>query len=126
MIETAAIAASIVLAGLSLFQIALILGAPIGRFAWGGQHGVLPTKLRIASASSILLYGIFSLIILSKAELIAIPVSGEIIAVFMWILAGYFCLGVIMNGISRSKPERMLMTPIAAILAILFLYVALN
>src|SRR5688500_12027125 len=123
MTEIAAIASCVILAGLALFQIALILGAPIGRFAWGGQHDVLPTKLRIASASSILLYGMFALIVLSKVEMIAIPVSSELVAALMWILSGYFCLGVIMNGISRSKPERMLMTPVAAILAILFLYV---
>lgn len=126
MIEFAAIVASIILAALAVFQVALIIGAPIGRFAWGGQHDVLPTKLRIASASSILLYGIFALVALASAGIMAIPISSEIVVALTWILTGYFCLGIVMNGISRSKPERMLMTPVAAILALLFLYIALQ
>jgi hypothetical protein len=53
--QLAAIVACAVLAGLTVFQAALIAGAPLGRFAWGGQHDVLPAKLRIGSAVSIAL-----------------------------------------------------------------------
>ncbi|MEW9873186.1 hypothetical protein [Arthrobacter sp. HS15c] len=51
-VQLAAIAACALLAALAVFQAALIAGAPLGRFAWGGQHDVLPAKLRIGSATS--------------------------------------------------------------------------
>ncbi len=125
MIEIAAITAGTVLLCLVIFQIALILGAPIGRFAWGGNNTVLPTNLRVASASSIALYLVFAMFVLGKANVISTPLSGDVLAIGTWILTGYFILGVVMNGMSRSKPERMVMTPVAAALALLFLIVAL-
>jgi hypothetical protein len=46
--------------------------------------------------------------------------------VFTWILTAYFTLGVLMNGISRSKPERLVMAPVALLLALLFLCLSLG
>ncbi|GGE99078.1 hypothetical protein [Mycetocola zhadangensis] len=125
MTTLAALAATVILAGLAVFQIALAAGAPIGRFAWGGQHRVLPTKLRVASAVSVLLYAAFAVIILQRAEVITL-ISDVISRVGIWILTGYFTLGIVMNGISRSKPERNLMTPVCAVLAVLCLVIALS
>ena len=31
-----------------------------------------------------------------------------------------------MNGISRSKPERLIMTPVALLLALLFLFISMG
>ncbi|MGA8978863.1 MAG: hypothetical protein WB473_07065 [Pedococcus sp.] len=36
-----------------------------------------------------------------------------------WVVAGYFFLGIGMNLASRSKPERVLMTPVVALLCVL-------
>ncbi len=44
----------------------------------------------------------------------------------MWVLTGYFTLGIVLNGISRSKPERNVMTPVSLLLAVLCLIVALG
>jgi hypothetical protein len=121
----AALAATAILGALALFQLALIAGAPTGRFAWGGQHRVLPTKLRIGSVVSIVLYAIFAVIILQRANLISI-IPDAITSVGIWILTAYFFLGIVMNAISRSKPERNLMTPVSAVLAVLCLLVALS
>lgn len=126
MIEIFATVSCIILLGLAIFQLALIFGAPIGKYAWGGAHTTLPRNLRIGSAISILLYGIFAAIILSKAEVILLFNNPAITTIGIWILAVYFCIGVVMNGISRSKPERNLMTPIALILAALTLLIAMN
>lgn len=126
MIEILAIITCLVLASLTVFQIALIAGAPIGKYAWGGQHTVLPRNLKIGSAVSILLYVSFAIIILSKAGLIAILNNQSFLNVAIWVLASYFWLGIIMNGISRSKPERNLMTPVALTLALLTTVIALG
>jgi hypothetical protein len=124
MIETLAIVSCVILLGLTLFQLALIFGAPIGKYSWGGAHTILPLNLRIGSAISILLYGIFAVIILNKAEIMMFSSDRTIANIGIWILAIYFCIGVVMNGISRSKPERNLMTPVALILAISSLLIA--
>lgn len=117
--------ATLILAGLAIFQIALIAKAPIGYLAWGGQHVVLPTKLRIASASSIVLYILFAIIALSKAGLVDVFPEGLFLTIVLWILTVYFYLGILLNGMSPSKYERYIMTPIAATLAILFSYLAI-
>ncbi|MFU8945346.1 hypothetical protein ACLRGF_01300 [Mycetocola zhadangensis] len=114
-----------ILGALAVFQLALIAGAPIGRFAWGGQHRVLPSKLRIGSAVSIVLYAVFAVIILQRAELIS-GIPDALSRVGIWILTVYFVLGIVMNGISRSKPERTLMTPVCLVLAVFCLLVAVS
>lgn len=122
-IITIACIASVILAALALFQLSLALGAPIGRFAWGGQYTVLPTRLRIASAVSILMYAFFAGVILTKVGVVSL-MGAEATQIIMWVLVGYFLLGILMNAISRSKSERALMTPTAAVLAVLFWLVA--
>lgn len=124
MIELYALAASLILLGLSVFQFMLIAGVPIGNFAWGGAHRVLPRRLRIGSAVSIGLYAVFAAFILSRASVVDVIKNDAVLTYGMWIFTGYFFLGVFMNAISRSKKERLLMTPVALTLAILFLFVA--
>lgn len=125
MTEIAAIAACTILAALAVFQAALIAAAPIGRFAWGGQHEVLPPRLRIGSAVSIVLYAAFAFVIVERAELVTIFGNTGFVQAACWVLFGYFTLGIVMNGISRSKSERNTMTPVSAVLAVLVLVVAL-
>ena len=122
----AAIAATVVLAVLALFQIALIAGAPIARFAWGGQHDVLPARLRIGSAISIVLYALFALILLERAAVIHTLVNETLVFVGAWVVFAYMLLGIVMNGISRSKAERNTMVPVTVVLAVLSLIVALG
>lgn len=113
-----------VLACLAVFQVFLIAGAPIGRYAWGGGNTVLPRNLRIASGISVLLYMFFAVVLLSRAGVVQILPAGAFIDIAAWVLIGYFCLGVLMNAISRSRPERLVMTPVALFLALVFWGVA--
>ncbi|MGY1839610.1 MULTISPECIES: hypothetical protein [unclassified Modestobacter] len=122
---TVAVVGVLLLAGLAVFQVALVAGAPLGRFAWGGQHVVLPTGLRIGSAVSIAVYGVIALVVLQAAgafDVVPRPVAD----VGIWVLTGYFTLGVLMNAASRSRPERLVMTPVALALAVVCLVLALR
>jgi hypothetical protein len=119
--QLSAILACAILAGLTVFQGALIGGAPLGRMAWGGHHEVLSARLRIGSAVSIALYAA-----LAKAGLAPPFVSETFTSISMWVLTGYFSLGIVLNLISRSKPERLIMTPTVLVLATLYLVLALN
>ncbi len=123
--EAAAYFAVAVLLGLSIFQLLLVFGRPIGHYAWGGAHKVLPLHLRIASCISIILYIFFSLVILDKSGIISVYPSEHFINISMWVLSGYFALGIGLNAVSRSTSERKIMTPVAALLAIIFTYVSL-
>jgi len=119
----AAIVLTVLLGLLALFQIALAAGAPLGRFAWGGRSRVLPPGLRVGSAISVLVYALITVLALDRAgvvDVVASPVS----QVGMWIVFGYFILGIAMNAISRSRPERYTMTPLTIVLAALSLIVA--
>jgi hypothetical protein len=124
-IITAAVVGCALLGALAVLQALLIAGLPLGRFAWGGQHQVLPTKLRIGSAVSIVLYALFALIILDTAARALDTTGDNITDVAIWVLTAYFVVGVGMNGVSRSRPERLLMTPVATVLALVCLVLAL-
>lgn len=122
----AAIALCVLLGALAVFQIALVFGAPLGHFAWGGADRVLPRGKRIGSAVSIVLYAVFAWVFLMRAGL-ASPVLPEIVVdIAAWVIVGYFALGIPLNAISRSKPERYTMTPVLIVLLALALVVALS
>jgi hypothetical protein len=126
MVQTCAYLATAVLAGLAVFQVGLIAGAPLGHLAWGGQHKVLPPRLRIGSAVSVALYGIFAYAALARAGVVLPLISGTLTEVSSWVLCAYFAVGIVMNGISRSRPERFVMTPTVLVLALLYLVLSLN
>jgi hypothetical protein len=113
------------LAALAVFQGLLVAGAPLGRFAWGGQHVVLPTNLRIGSVISIGLYALFAVLILQAAGSVAVLPEG-LVDVAIWVLAGFFAIGIVMNAVSRSRPERLVMTPVVLLLAAICLVLALR
>lgn len=126
MTSVAAVLLCVLLGALAVFQLSLIAGAPLGRFAWGGQHRVLPRGLRASSALSIVIYGIFVAVTLERAHFTEVIGDSSLETIAMWVLTGYFALGIVMNAISRSKPERLVMVPVSAVLAVLSLIVALG
>lgn len=120
-----ALALTVVLALLAIFQITLALGAPLGRFAWGGQHRVLPARLRIGSLVSVVIYALIAVLAWDRVR--AIDVVPDVVAqVGMWIVFAYFVLGILMNAISRSKPERNTMVPVSIVLAVLSFLIAMG
>ena len=121
----AATVACLVLGALAVLQICVAAGAPWGRFVWGGAHRVLPRRLRIASAASVLLYAGFAALLLSRA---GIPPGGDslLIRILTWLLVAYFAFGIVMNAISRSRAERLTMTPVCVVLGAATLVIALS
>ena len=122
---SAAVLALVVLGLLAVFQLLLVFGAPLGRFAWGGQHRVLTSRLRMGSIVSIILYAVFATVIADRADLIDV-MPAAVSGVGTWVLAAYFVLGVVMNAMSRSVPERATMAPVSALLAAACVLVALG
>ncbi|MCA2373371.1 hypothetical protein ATU3B_17220 [Agrobacterium genomosp. 3 str. CIP 111-78] len=117
--------ATLILLALSAFQVTLAAGAPFGRFAWGGASCVLPVKQRIASVASLAIYGLMASFPLQKTGFATIWPAGWI-EPGIWITACYLAVSVGLNAMSKSRPERLVMTPIAAVLAILFFVISLS
>jgi hypothetical protein len=124
-ILVAAVLVCVILAGLAVFQLLLVAGRPLGRFAWGGRHEMLPRRLRIGSAVSVVLHALIALVVLQAAGAIAV-FPDAVADVGIWVVTGYFALGVPLNAVSRSRPERLVMTPVVLVLALCCLVVALG
>ncbi len=106
------------LAGIAVFQLLLALGKPYGKYAWGGQHpGVLPMGYRIASGVSIAVYGFLISVVLSATGIINIY-SDSFENTGMWAVVALSAISVLMNAVSRSKPERLWAPYAAAMLAL--------
>ena len=114
------------LAALALFQLLLIAGLPLGHVAWGGQNRVLPARLRWGSVVSIMLYAAFAVVALERTDMIDLIPGDAFVAILMWVIAGYLMLGVVMNLLSRSKPERYTMAPLSLVLAVLAVIIAVS
>ena len=127
MVVPAAIVAVILLGVIVVFQAALALGAPWGAAAWGGRSpGVLPTRLRVASAVvAVLVYPLVIVLVLACAGIINdewLPVDGSVI---MWVLAGLLAVGALANFASRSQRER-IWGPVALAIAVCCAIIALG
>lgn len=102
------------LAALGAFQIALAVGAPWGRAAYGGNHpGVLPNHLRVISGVSALGYGTGAVLVLRGSG------SPQARARAFTALTAFMGIGVVANGASRSPVERVVWTPVTAVTTVL-------
>lgn len=117
--EIAAVTAAVLIGAVIVFQVALALGAPWGRAAWGGRHaGALPTRLRVASAGAAVVLAVVGWIVLAAAGLIATsPLPGSWLEPATWVATAYFALGALVNLISRSRVER-IWAPVSLVAAI--------
>lgn len=110
---------------LALFQLALALGAPLGRYAMGGMvEGAYPAPMRIAALAQIAIYALIGAITFSRLGW-AFPGFAQQGRIAMWIVVGLFALGTLMNAISRSAGERAIWTPVALVMALASLRIAL-
>ncbi|MEY3538234.1 MAG: hypothetical protein RL645_1048 [Actinomycetota bacterium] len=113
------------LAAVSLFQIALILGAPMGEYAFGGQNpGKLPGKFRAMSGVTLLVYlGIVGHM-LAQIEILPRMLPDDLNRIANWVIFGLNILSFVMNSISRSKKERDMWVPVALMLSVASFFVA--
>lgn len=122
-VPVAALVATTVLVVLAALQVLVACGQPYGRLVWGGQRTVLPGGLRFASAVSVVLYAAMALVLLGRAELMGV-FDDAFVSRGSWVLTGYFGLGTLLNLASRSRSERVVMSPACAVLTVCALVVA--
>lgn len=104
---------------IAIFQFALAAGAPWGSAAWGGQFpGTLPANMRIASAFAIGIYVLFGMVFLARCKLLPAPISQLALRRWTTGIAAVLSLGVVLNLVSPSRPERLIMGPTALLLSL--------
>ena len=109
-----------------LFQMALVLGAPMGEYTLGGQKsGRLPTRLRVTTAFSLLVNLGVAGHYLAQTGTLQQLLPSDLNEVANWVLVAYFFLGLVLNSISRSKKERNLWVPILMLSLVCAVIVAL-
>ena len=104
----------------ALFQVAIVLGAPLGEYSYGGQNpGVLKLPFRIASVFSALVMFAVAGHYLAQLGIFTplLDPAGNSIA--NWGFAVFAGLSAIANNITRSQKEKRLWggTTIAMLLA---------
>jgi hypothetical protein len=125
--RVAAIIALVLFALLVVFQIALALGAPWGRAAYGGQiHGVLPTRFRVASVVAVVVWTTIALVVARRAGLpVWVPLPDSWLPVVVWIVVGLLVIAVVMNAITPSPLERAIWLPFSLLVLASTLTVAI-
>ncbi|MDQ0208402.1 hypothetical protein [Alkalicoccobacillus murimartini] len=110
---------------IACFQLTLALGFPLGEFAMGGFHKTLPKKLRLISLFNAAMLLFIGLVFLVHTNVISsfsfIPTT-----LLVWFFTVFLGLNTLANLVSRSKKERLVMTPLSGLLCILCLLIALS
>ncbi len=104
----------------ALFQLALVLGAPMGEYAYGGQMpGKLPIQYRVSSAVSFVLLLAIAVHYLAQLGIVPKLLSPELNQWVNWGLIGFAAAAAVMNNITKSAKEKRLWgsTTIAMLIA---------
>ena len=97
----------------ALMHLAVAAGAPLGRFTVGGRFpGRLPPAWRALALVQAALLGTMAGAVLARAGLGASP-----LAPLFWPAFALTVLSLVANAASPSRPERLLWTPVIALMA---------
>lgn len=122
----AAITYAIISVGVVAFQFALAAGMPWGAYAMGGAFpGQFPPAMRVAAVVQGLVLALLAGVVLARAGLV-LHKWERASRWLIWVIVALLALSVLLNFISPSGGERMIWTPVAALLLVCSLFVALG
>ena len=105
---------------IAIMTVLVACGLPLGEFTMGGQHKILPNKLRVAAVISVAIQIFAMIIILQAGGFIPLWLSFKVTKYICFFFAAYLSLNTIMNMISKSRKEKYVMTPLSLIAGICF------
>jgi hypothetical protein len=109
-----------------LFQLALAAGMPWGHLAMGGRYpGVFPPAMRIAALVQIGVLALLVLIVLTRAQMI-FPAWYAVSEKAIWVVAAVSAISLVLNVMTPSKWERILWSPVALLMTVCSIVVALG
>jgi hypothetical protein len=124
--RAAAILYATVSAGVVTFELALAVGAPWGAYAMGGAFpGQLPPALRIAALVQAALIAGMAVIVLVRGGLI-LPRWSRVSRRLVWVVVAFVALSLVLNLITPSAGERAIWAPVAVLLLLSSLAVAIS
>ena len=93
----------------ALFQLAIVFGAPLGEYAYGGQvAGKLPVGYRIGSLFSFGLMLALAGHYLAQTGIVQPLLDASGNQIVNWVLVGFAALAALMNNITKSEKEKRL------------------
>ena len=108
------------------FQVALILGAPWGKFTLGGRwRNSLPPHARVIAGVSAALVGALAVVITARAGLAFAPLQSWA-PTLSWVVVGYCALGTLANAVTPSRRERAVWLPVVLCMLVLSILVAMS
>lgn len=112
--------------GVIAFQIALALGAPWGAYAMGGAFpGQFPPELRVAAVVQAVILAGLALVVLARAG-ITLPKWSRTSRWLVWVVVAFSALSLVLNLITPSARERAIWAPVALIMLISSVIVAVS
>lgn len=125
--RNAALILAVLLIGLALFQLALAIGAPWGRAAFGGFVERPGTALRISAAIATVIWTGAALVVLRRAGFpVWAPLPTGWLPVALWVITGVLALAIVVNAISPSVLEKSIWVPFGVVAVVLAVIVSLN
>lgn len=108
------------------FQLALAAGMPWGAYAMGGAFpGRMPPPMRVAAVIQALVLAALAVVVLSAAGLV-VPTLGAEWPWLAWVPVAVSAVAAVLNAATRNQGERRLWLPVAVVLLVCSLVVALG
>jgi hypothetical protein len=126
MTTAAAFLFTLVAVGVVVFQLALALGAPWGEYAMGGRFpGTFPRAMRVSAVGQAALLAALAVYVLSAAGL-ALPSLARTLPWLIWAVVAFSAVSLLLNAITPSAGERRIWVPVAIVMLVTSLIVALG
>lgn len=130
-VQTAAVAAAILVAGVAAFQLALAAGAPLGDAVFGGNapthDGVLTGPFRALAGFQTIMLLLLGWVLLARTSVVTIPLlSGATLGWLTWVIAVFLALNTVANLAAPHPVERWVMGSITLALTGIGLAIALR
>jgi len=110
--------------GMLVFQLSLAMGAPLGRWAWGGEYQTLPANLRIGSLFSAGVFLLGAVWALEGPGVVRGFGRPGLARAGAGVLAVLFLSSGVLNFFQAGPEEKAVMLPVAFSLCLLFLLIA--
>lgn len=110
----------------TLFHVAIVLGAPLGEYSYGGQAaGKLSLRLRATSIFSVIVMLGLAGHCLAQVGVFQPLFDGQFNQIGNWAMVAFCALAAIMNNITKSMKERRLWGPVTLAMLAASLVVAI-
>lgn len=125
-VRFAALAYAVVSLGVIAFQIALAAGAPWGAYAMGGAFpGQFPPEMRVAAVVQAGILAALALVVLARAG-VAMPRWSRTSRWLIWVVVVFSALSFVLNLITPSAGERAVWAPVALVMLVSSVMVAIS